>query len=50
MELPIEPSSKSEIQAVVWFSFVEKVPKMETWRHLVVIYSENVMLVQMIRK
>ncbi len=50
MELVIKLLLKSEIWAVIWFLFTEKVPTTLIRFHLVVIYGENVMSVQMIRK
>ncbi len=46
MELPIKPSSKSEIRTVVQFLSTEKIPTREIHRDLVA----NVMSVQMICK
>ncbi len=47
MKLLIKPSSKSEIQDVVWVLFVKKVLTMEICYYLIAIYGENIMSVQM---
>ncbi len=46
----MKPSAKSEIRAVVWVLFVEKVSTMKIHCQLAAIYGENVMSVQMIHK
>ncbi len=52
MNLPIEPSTKRKIWAVIWFLFAERVPAMDICHNLIAVYDENtsIMLVQMIRQ